>query len=575
MTSIAFPAIGTGILRFPHQITAKICFEESKKFVQKYPNTCVKDIHFVVYHQDQASITAFKQELRNQPEWTQTTSEARSRKDRRKPAAENPSMKKETRIVKNTEISDSRSARSLPVLAEEEDGEISVYVRDDVKIEVLKGDITKETTHVIAHLSNPGMSMGGGVARAIIKTGGKEIERECEKEKPVLKHSVVLTKAGRLQANYVAHMAAPDRPDPNDIEKCITNCLQEIVKRECKTISFPAIATGQLNMSPEKSAKAMLTAILVFLQISPGSLNTVRIVIHDQEVFRKFSKAIKKFLQGEDEQSPGIVRILINSFLNLWKSDSTSTPIKQEGTSLKSQLFLDIYADKDVTINEVVNTIDKITGEQMKKESIENELIEILSEAHVSRITEIGETHNVDVKIEKAINRIIINGHSEDISKVILQIHSIFNEIKMAENEKDTAEMVSKGVQWFWSDTDGSQVQYDVTINSLIEKAYIKSKKSVTFNLEEGKCEIVFDKMEETNLKTHQTTKVIRKDLIAKGTFFLNSPLHQLKLIYILLCHAINSQHLMKEMLHLGKQSLVNIIDIALRRFVRCNLKNI
>ena len=65
MRSIAFPAIGTGTLGFPHDVTAKICFEECKEFDKKNPSTCLKDIHFVVYHQDQASIKAFKDELKS------------------------------------------------------------------------------------------------------------------------------------------------------------------------------------------------------------------------------------------------------------------------------------------------------------------------------------------------------------------------------------------------------------------------------------------------------------------------------------------------------------------------------
>jgi hypothetical protein len=47
----------------------------------------------------------------------------------------------------------------------------------------------------------------------------------------------------------------------------------------------------------------------------------------------------------------------------------------------------------------------------------------------------------------------------------------------------------------------------------MIEKAYNKKEKSVIFFCDDEKYEIVFDDMEETNLKTSETMKVIRKDL--------------------------------------------------------------
>ena len=129
----------------------------------------------------------------------------------------------------------------------------------------------------------------------------------------------------------------------------------------------------------------------------------------------------------------------------------------------------------------------------------------------------VGKEKNVEVTMQKRVNRIIVYGHTEDVSAVILEIKSFLNDVKLAEKENENAEMVSQGVQWYWKDTDDSQEKYDVANNSKIEKAYMKKKKSVTFVLEEGKCEIIFDDMQETNLTTNEKAKVFRKDLKAKS----------------------------------------------------------
>ena len=412
MKSIAFPAIGTGILGFPHDLTAKICFEECKEFDKKNPNTCLKDIHFVVYHQDQASIKAFQDELRKQPEWRQTPSEVGekeervSRKKRRRPIAESSSKDKHAEMAKEVEISEARAPSQPPLITEKDNGTISIFVRDGVKIHVVRGDITKQNTDVIAHMSNPDMSMAGGVAKALIKKGGEEIKEETKKETQVAKYSTVLTTAGRLQAKYIAHMAGPDSPNSNDIEKCITNCLKETTDRNCTTISIPAIATGQLNMPAEKSAKAMLTAIVKFVQINSGSVSTVRIVIYDEEIFKKFSKAVKKLLQPEDEQPSGFWSSVYNTIARMWRSDSGSTGAKVNDGSQKPQLLLEIFAEKEETLTKVVNHIDRIMDEQMKKKVIEDDLVKKLSETHVSQIMDAGKENNVEVTIQKPVDRI-------------------------------------------------------------------------------------------------------------------------------------------------------------------------
>ena len=56
-TSIAIPAIGTGNLGFPHKVTAQLMYEEVLSFSQQNPNGSLRDIHFVVYQRDHATIT--------------------------------------------------------------------------------------------------------------------------------------------------------------------------------------------------------------------------------------------------------------------------------------------------------------------------------------------------------------------------------------------------------------------------------------------------------------------------------------------------------------------------------------
>ena len=65
MTSIAFPVIGTGNLKFPPNAASRIMLEEVFSFSQANASSSLKDIRFVVYQQDQDLIRAFGQEIAN------------------------------------------------------------------------------------------------------------------------------------------------------------------------------------------------------------------------------------------------------------------------------------------------------------------------------------------------------------------------------------------------------------------------------------------------------------------------------------------------------------------------------
>jgi len=58
MTSISFPAIGTGKLHFPHSTVADIMFDEVIKFsARSAGRQCsLKNVYFVVYQKDQTTV---------------------------------------------------------------------------------------------------------------------------------------------------------------------------------------------------------------------------------------------------------------------------------------------------------------------------------------------------------------------------------------------------------------------------------------------------------------------------------------------------------------------------------------
>ncbi|MBX6754861.1 MAG: macro domain-containing protein, partial [Thermorudis peleae] len=75
-------------------------------------------------------------------------------------------------------------------------------------IEAIIGDITQVDVEAIVNAANTDLWMGGGVAGAIKRAGGEEIEREAMAQGPIPLGEAVVTGAGRLPYRGVIHAAA-------------------------------------------------------------------------------------------------------------------------------------------------------------------------------------------------------------------------------------------------------------------------------------------------------------------------------------------------------------------------------
>src|SRR5579859_6924499 len=76
---------------------------------------------------------------------------------------------------------------------------------NDVKVELVQGDITDLKVDAIVNAANSRLILGSGVAGAIDDKGGPSIQAECDRIGHCDVGSAVITGAGRLPAKHVIH----------------------------------------------------------------------------------------------------------------------------------------------------------------------------------------------------------------------------------------------------------------------------------------------------------------------------------------------------------------------------------
>lgn len=142
-----------------------------------------------------------------------------------------------------------------------------------MKIELIKGDITKIKADAIVNAANSSLLGGGGVDGAIHRAGGKQILDECieirNKQGKCKTGEVVITTAGNLPAKYVIHTVGPvwnnDEVKSSELlANCYKNSLKLAESLDVKTIAFPNISTGVYRFPKELAGEIAVRQVQNF-----------------------------------------------------------------------------------------------------------------------------------------------------------------------------------------------------------------------------------------------------------------------------------------------------------------------
>jgi len=165
-----------------------------------------------------------------------------------------------------------------------------------VEVDLRLGDISEVAADAIVNAANSHLWMGFGVAGALKRRGGSEIEKEAVKKGPIKVGQAVATSAGKLAARWVIHAAAMDQdltPTSRSIENATENSLMLADMLGAVSIAFPALGTGVGGFPVSECAHLMLEKVQ---KLAP-KLNSVKIalfVLYDPPSFKIFEKELEQ-----------------------------------------------------------------------------------------------------------------------------------------------------------------------------------------------------------------------------------------------------------------------------------------
>jgi len=164
------------------------------------------------------------------------------------------------------------------------------------KLQLAQGDITTETVDAIVNAANAHLVHGAGVAGAIVRQGGSQIQEESwhwvELHGAVSHAEPAYTHAGKLPCRFVIHAVGPrwgEGDEVTKLEAAISGSLKRAEQLNLSSIAFPAISTGIFGFPVDLAAQVMLSAISGYLADNPSSgLKVIRLVLYDRGTLQAF-----------------------------------------------------------------------------------------------------------------------------------------------------------------------------------------------------------------------------------------------------------------------------------------------
>ena len=158
------------------------------------------------------------------------------------------------------------------------------------EIEVMQADITKLEVDAIANAANTQLQHGGGVAAAISRAGGPEVQAESDRVAPVGLGEAVETTAGELPSRWVIHAATMELGGPTSAEIIRNATAATLAKADelgARSLALVAFGTGVGGFSLDEAARIEVEEVRRHIQGESG-LERVVFAVRGEEAEAAF-----------------------------------------------------------------------------------------------------------------------------------------------------------------------------------------------------------------------------------------------------------------------------------------------
>jgi len=158
----------------------------------------------------------------------------------------------------------------------------------------MQADITKLEVDAIANAANTQLRHGGGVAGAISREGGPEVQAESDRLAPVGLGEAVETSAGEMPSRWVIHAATMELGGPTSaqiIRNATAATLAKADELGARSLALVAFGTGVGGFPLDEAAQIEVEEVRRHLE-GGSDLERVVFAVRGEETETAFRAAI-------------------------------------------------------------------------------------------------------------------------------------------------------------------------------------------------------------------------------------------------------------------------------------------
>jgi putative ATPase len=170
----------------------------------------------------------------------------------------------------------------------------------NTNVMAVHGDLTRQPVAAVVNAANESLQHGGGVAQAIVRTGGRVIQEESDawvrQHGPVGRGQAAVTTGGMLVASHVIHVVGPRYREGQDnaamLRDAACAALEAAEAHALESIALPAISAGIFGYPPQEATAVIAEAVTGWLDTNDTELAEVRLVGFGEAIAGMFARAL-------------------------------------------------------------------------------------------------------------------------------------------------------------------------------------------------------------------------------------------------------------------------------------------
>ncbi|MEF8936360.1 macro domain-containing protein [Halobacteriaceae archaeon SHR40] len=164
-----------------------------------------------------------------------------------------------------------------------------------MEFDVIQGDIAQQSADVLVNAAGTSLRMGSGVAGALRRGAGSEINEEAMSKGPVDLGGVAVTDAYDLDAAHVIHAAAmPHYGDGKATAESIADATRNTLERAdelgAESLVIPALGCGVAGFDLSEGAQIIAETIAEY---DANTLEAVSLISYSDEEYETIEDAVE------------------------------------------------------------------------------------------------------------------------------------------------------------------------------------------------------------------------------------------------------------------------------------------